>query len=207
MNWNALVYNSHGWQVVDGNLFQSTNPPSPFTHAHIFLRVTTQRACMKTFNVHPLILASRRRNEQEKIIATRLAAITKVSFPPPPLPSLVRHMLWSMFGSGELLATVMEKTKQQQKDLGNWNTAWCLNLCSRSLERSSGTRNETLYLELQRMWNSWMAFSVGMKCFNGLLYELTGVDWVVTRSAPGAPFLVNSKITHTIHNLSGWKAC
>lgn len=36
-----------------------------------------------------------------------------------PLP-LVRHMTWSMFGSGQLLATIM-KTQRQHKDLGNRN--------------------------------------------------------------------------------------
>lgn len=46
MNWNAVVYNTHKWQVVDCNLFQIQILP---LLSHIVSPVTTQEACMKTF--------------------------------------------------------------------------------------------------------------------------------------------------------------
>lgn len=138
IQWTGMLLSTTHtkWQVVDGNLFQNTNTPSSFTHIS---PVTTQKS-MREKNIQCTSTHSGGAMNK-KIIATHLATSTvkplrqSLSLPSPsPLPplflpslppSLIRHMVWSMFGSGELLATIMEK-QNNNKDLGNWNTAWCL---------------------------------------------------------------------------------
>lgn len=73
---------------------------------------------------HQLIHTFWRPSEQENHCRTfgNLQGETIMTLPPthPEIPPN-RHMVWSMFGSGELLATNTEK-QNNNKDLGNWNT-------------------------------------------------------------------------------------
>lgn len=42
------------------------------------------------------------------------------------LPALFfRHMVWSTFGSGALLAMIKRCDNNKKKDLGNWSGVWC----------------------------------------------------------------------------------
>lgn len=62
-------------------------------------------------DVHHLIRTFWRCDEQENHCHTfgYPRGGTHYDFPPTVPPPHIRHMVWSMFGSGELLATIMEK--------------------------------------------------------------------------------------------------
>lgn len=114
--------------------------------------------------VHPHVLDAHRRRKS-------LPRVRRPPHPhPPPLPP-IRHMVWSMFGSGELLATIMEK----QNPTRSWQLEYSmvLNLFSRlSLT--------ALALWTRKHWryeiHGWLP--VGMKCWRSGLLAWAGFKYV-----------------------------
>ena len=79
-----------------------------------------KHAWKHSVEVHPRVLDAHWRRKS-------LPRAGRPPSPPPILPP-IRHMVWSMFGSGELLATIMEKHKQRSWQL---EYSMMLNLLSR----------------------------------------------------------------------------
>ena len=172
MNWNAVVYNTHKWQVVDGNLFQIQTRPLSFTHIS---PITTQKACVKK-NIQCTSTHSGGAMNK-KIIATRLATstvetITTVSFFPPPSPypshphphqahGMVNVWQWRAVGNDH------GKTKQQR----SWQLEYSMTL---NLHSRLSLWNTALALWMRNPIrkccrcgiHGWL--SAGVKRFNGL---------------------------------------
>lgn len=69
--------------------------------------------------IHPLMRTVQKKNHSATLLIQPL---------PPPTPPPIRHMTWSMFGSGELLATITEKTKTTALSLRNADVWICRRL-------------------------------------------------------------------------------